>query len=147
MRIALALAAALAIGFLPPSVGRAHAQCAVGCVSSSSCEGTGKGTCMSTCDTGGTCACTDRNCETQVLPYATIAASAPGVLFAATGDARPLAASLVVACDGSVVDLLLTRGGEPLFEELQRIVLRPTREAELLLASVDGSLSPVLRRE
>jgi hypothetical protein len=120
---AVALALALVLG---PGVNRAHAQCGTGCVSSSSCDGTGKSSCSTACgNTDGVpwCSCKDTQCGTQLRP----------VVMAGRHDARlvsnvsdpPLQAELLEDCHGNVVDVRFsTPGGAAAFPALRAIPIQ-----------------------
>jgi hypothetical protein len=121
---------------LPPAIGRAGAQCTVGCVSSSSCEGTGKGSCIATCDQWGTCACADKACGTQIRPVTFAAAQSRRLVT--TAEDQPHGAALVVDCHGNVLDVRLSGGDKAaVFGGLRAIRLEHPREAGAHLAVRD----------
>jgi hypothetical protein len=110
------------------------AQCATGCISSSSCDGTGKGSCKTTCG-GDWCGCTDTACQTQVLPA--MLAPSTAKLFASTGAA--IDSGLLVDCTGSVLDVRFSRvAGEPWFPELPliRLGVHEARRTRVALSPV-----------
>lgn len=123
----MVLAAVAAI--LPPSASSAYAQCAVGCVSSSSCEGNGKGSCRALCDTKGNCGCADSECGTALAPV--VFAPSAALLLVRVEDPQaeqPATASLLVDCHGNVLDVRLSRmDGNPYFGELSAIRLERPR--------------------
>jgi hypothetical protein len=96
----------------------AAAQCATGCVSSTSCEGTGKSSCRTACQ-GDYCGCTDTKCSTEPLPSPLAA-----VEFRAfpTAAARVLIPILLIDCGGSVLELrLVDESGVQRFDDLPEI--------------------------
>jgi hypothetical protein len=120
-------AAAIAL-CLPQFAADASAQCTVGCVSSSSCAGSGKGSCRSVCDGAGTCACGDTSCGTQLRPTTLGSRDNVPLIWAADGEGGDLRASLLVDCHGNVLDVQIsTSGGNAVFGDLAVIRIERPR--------------------
>jgi hypothetical protein len=132
MRNLVIFAAAAATGLVLSAVpSPVAAQCATGCSSSASCDGTGKATCHVHCE-GGLCNCTDIKCKTEPLPPPELAHSSALPSFVAAPvegmgtSAIAVTVELMVDCGGNVVDVLLTRrDGSAVFHELPLIALSP----------------------
>lgn len=108
----------------------AHAQCATGCSSSASCNGTGKSGCSIACD-GHLCNCTDHTCGTQLLPVVLDQGAQPRIRLASDHAeiSGPATAALLVDCRGNVLDVRITgREGPVRLEDLPSIVLVSPRE-------------------
>jgi hypothetical protein len=117
-----------------PATGRA--QCAVGCVSSSSCDGTGKAGCKTACDGSGACGCTDTVCGTQLRPSLLGASEGTGALLLARAEVPRLVPALLVDCHGNILDVRLLDGnGVSLLDDLVTIRLRRTEGAPTRVAT------------
>lgn len=105
-RWVIAAVAVLGAAMLPDA---ARAQCAVGCISSSDCGGTGRAGCLATCDGAGNCMCGDRKCEPQM---SRVVPSPEAVRFAGQSAAErtPLRTYLVTDCRGGVIGVQVTDG-------------------------------------
>lgn len=80
---------------------------------------------MSTCDAAGTCACTDRKCDTTIAPPISLGPESTSFASASSHEARQ--AVLTIACDGSVMDVLLLSGtGTRVFHDEPLMVLHPS---------------------
>lgn len=103
-RWAIAVVAVLGAAMLP---GPARAQCAVGCISSSDCGGTGRAGCLTTCDGDGNCICGDRKCDVQITA---VVPSPEAVRLAGQSrtEQQPFETYLVTDCRGGVVGVRLT---------------------------------------
>lgn len=134
--IGTAVVLALAV-VLPPAVNDAQAQCATGCVSSSSCDGSGRSGCSTACGTRNGvpfCSCQDSECGTQLLPVV-LREPAGAVLISSGDERRPREGSLVVDCHGNVLDVRFsTAAGVAVLPDLRSIPLqraRPVSDARL----------------
>lgn len=133
MKLKLAIAGLVLLVAVPVT---GHAQCAVGCVSSSSCDGSGKSGCKTMCNGNGYCGCGDTVCDTQLLPVTVGPDGGSGpVLVSGTDDSRP-AVALLVDCHGNVLDVRLASAeGVALLDEVVTIHLYRPREARVRMAA------------
>lgn len=124
MRIIVVLFAACAAITLPAS--GLSAQCATGCISSTSCDGSGKGSCKTVCQ-GNWCGCTDTRCDGQLEPplIGTLPLQ-PEFVSSAVG----VIPALLVDCSGYVLDVHLRNPhGQAAFEDLIVVSLSPPGSA------------------
>jgi hypothetical protein len=131
VRKVIGMAAVVALALvLPPAVDEALGQCATGCISSSSCAGTGKSGCSTACGTtaGGVpfCSCQDSQCGTQLRP--TVVAGMFSGLMVSNVEKRPFAVALLVDCHSNILDVrLLDPESVPILPDLHTIRFQRTQ--------------------